>query len=206
MKQRIFEELSPHYDDFQAAGMEGLELLSRSPLKGVYELRRLQREPILNAFEHHLPSRLGSFEKVPGSYSQNRLVYHSDKLNADLIWRRRGGVGLYAKQRLEERARQIVQHGLQIAMFDEPQRAFRAELPTQIAFLWDLPRLDENHEAEEPFPFGIKIAKPGYKLDEGNWAGSFRLVEVSETYPKTAELDPNELDWEIEDEDEAQES
>lgn len=206
MKQHLLEELSPYYDLFQSAATEGLRRMSKSQLNGVFDYRHLQRTHILNAFMEHLPTRLGSFEKCSDSYSYDRLVYHSDELNADLIFRRRGGVGMYAKQRLEERERQVTAYEQQLAMFDVTPRPFRADMPTQIALVWDLPPLDDNHKALEPFPLWIKIAKPGYKLDEHHWDQSFQLLEVSETYPKIAELNPEELDWDIESDDEAQEA
>ncbi|QPK78311.1 hypothetical protein G7Y31_06895 [Corynebacterium lizhenjunii] len=173
--------------------------MKKSPLTGTFNHRHLQRTHILNAFAHHLPKQLGSFTRINNSYTKNRLVYHSTTHNADLIWRRRSSIGQYAKQHQKQRNQQL-------ALFTKPAQQFRADLPTQIAFIWDLPPLDDNHEPLEPFPLGIKIAQPGYKLDENHWTASFPLIEHSETYPTIAELDPNELDWDIETDDHAQHS
>ncbi|AIU29546.1 Hypothetical protein Cul210931_0177 [Corynebacterium ulcerans] len=199
MKDRLFKELTAHYGDLQKAGAEGLRRLNATPYDGKYEIRHLQRAAILNAFAYTLPDKLGSFEKVKKNYARDRLVYFSHELNAELIWRRRRGIGYNCRKKRKERYEQL-------ALFAEQGIPFRDEMHRQIALVWDLPKLDENHIATEAFPFAVKIAKPGYKIDECEWESGFSLVEISEVFPTTAEIDPDAPDWDIESDNEAQES
>lgn len=193
MLQTVLEELIPHYEDFQTASLSGCEKLRLLPFEDLqFELRRLQREAMLNAFFTRLPSTLGSFELRKDSYRVNRLVYYSAELNAELIFRRRGSIAFMAEQKRREQARQM-------ALFPIPGEKSEDNPPRQIALIWEFPPLDSEHEPTGPISITLRLAKEGTKLDHRQWESVAVLEADSEFMPKTTTFDPNVSDWDIDD-------
>ncbi|MDO5670841.1 MAG: hypothetical protein Q4G50_12685 [Corynebacterium sp.] len=200
MIEKLRAELLPLADQFQIAGADGLRrvLAATQVYDGdQWEFRRLQRDPYLHGLRRVLPKSLGSFVREDDLYAQNRLLYRSETHEADLVFRRRGSLTAYKSKREDTEP----------GLFPTPERVFLPNPDTQsrqIACIWDLPRLDESHEAIGAFPFIIRIAKQNTLLGQGHWDGGFPLIPVDGIMPSTAEFDMDSPDWDVDDDEEAE--
>ncbi len=180
----------PYAQHFQEAGAEGFRMVSESALRGdQWIYRRLQRDPYLHGLWVRLPKEMGSFIRRDELYIQNRLVYFSESLGVELVFRRRRSLRVVgSKKAIEEPG-----------LFPKSMCKHRADdaVPHLAACIWDLPRFDSKHRPMGLFPFVVKLAKPGTTLEQGEWEDSFRLHEESEVIPKSAEYDMDDLDWEV---------
>lgn len=198
MLEDIRAELIVFAAQFQEAGADGLRRVQKAPYDGAqWGTRRLQRDPYLHGLYETLPPVLGSFVRVKELYQQNRLVYRSEKFQAELIFRRRGSIDAF-----KEKKRYTVP-----GLFPEPKRQYPKRPDAnyrQIACIWDLPATDAEHQPTSPFPFFIKIAKENTVLGQGEWDGGFLLFEESDLIPEAAEFDMNDLDWEVDSEEDVE--
>lgn len=192
MLQSVLEELSPHYDQFQAAGIVGCKKLQQLPFEGLqFTHRRLQREAMLNAFFTQLPPTLGSFKRVDDSYRVNRLIYQSEEMNAQLIFRRKGSISFMAEKKRREQT-------VQMALFSVVNSATTREEFRQIAVIWDFPPLDEDNEPTGPLRIVFRLAEAGTSLDERRWESTAAFEINTELMPDSS-FDPNGIGWDIDD-------
>lgn len=199
MIEKIRSELLPLAEEFQTAGADGLRRVVEDPSYdgAQWKIRRLQRDPFLHGLRHTLPENLGTFALDADLYQQNRLVYRSQIHEAELIFRRRGSLDAYKSKREDTAS----------ALFPTPERVFPPRPDTQfrqIACIWDLPALDEDHKAVGPFPFRIQVAKQNTLLDQGQWEGGFALLPEPGIMPTSAEFDMDSPDWDVDGEEEAE--
>lgn len=198
MIEKIRSELLPLAEEFQTAGADGLRRVAASPYDGdQWKIKRLQRNPFLHGLRRTLPEKLGTFVLEADLYPQNRLLYRSQIHEAELIFRRRGSLDAYKSKR-EDAA---------LTLFPTPERVF-PPLPDaqfrQIACIWDLPLLNEDHEAVGPFPFVVKVAKPNTLLGQSQWESGFALLPEPGLMPTSAEFDMDTPDWDVDGEEEAE--
>ncbi|MEJ6013782.1 hypothetical protein WG936_08035 [Corynebacterium sp. H127] len=193
MIERVKAELAPYGKRFQEAGQDGLARVQRAPYDGdQWNVTRLQRDPFLHGIKRTLPDTIGSFKLLADLYPKNRVVYRSEKLEAELVFRRKGSLSAFAQKKSETPG-----------LFPMPDRVYPATREInyrQIACIWDLPPLAKDHTPTGPVPFVIRIAKPNTTLDQRQWESGFPLIDSDELIPNTTNFDINIDDWDIEDE------
>lgn len=198
MLEEIHAELIVFAQQFQDAGADGLRRVQKAPFDGgQWSIKRLQRDAYLHGLYTTLPNALGTFIRIDELYPRNRLVYRSEKHEADLIFRRRGSINAFKETKPYENP----------GLFPEPQRQYPKRPDAdyrQIACIWDLPATDADHHPTSPFPFYIKIAKENTVLGQGQWDGGFFLFDESELIPETAEFDMDDLDWEVDNDEDSE--
>lgn len=195
MIDRIKSEMLPYAEEFQEAGREGFRRVVNLPYEGAqWTVKHLQRDPFLNGLISTLPERLGSFQLDRRLYSQDRLVYRSEVLGAELVFRRRGSLGAFYK-----RQPMSPEPGL----FDEPPRVHSSSDDSyrQVAIVWDLPRYDADREISGVVPFHVYLAREGTTLEDCDWEDDFSLSAEDRFLPTDLGFDQDVDDWEVEDQD-----
>lgn len=200
MIKKLHAELLPLVDQLQEAADRGVYNLNNLPYQGrQWDLRAYQRDPFLQAFLQVLPAEFGTFKRCDDLIALRRLVYHSDVLNTDLVFRRRG-----AFRRVGAAAPKITagweQHDLFPLLRPKP-----AADPRLAALIWDTPTLDDKHQATSPMVIAVRLAKQGFALDDNAWEKSFwlRPAHQDDLIPERAEYRPDMPDWDIDDNDES---
>lgn len=194
MIERIRDELLPYAEDFQSAGREGFRRVVKLPYGGdQWKVKHLQRDAFLNGLISTLPDCLGSFQLDRPLYAQDRLVYRSEVLDAELIFRRQGSLGAFRKGR---------EATTEPGLFAEPSRVHQNSDDNyrQIALVWDLPRYDADHEISGVIPFHVYLAKDGTALEDCDWEDDFSLSAEDQFLSTELGFDPEVDDWEVEDE------
>lgn len=84
------------------------------------------------------------------------------------------------------------------------RRVVPAEASRVAALIWDTPRLNKKHEALGPTPIAVRLAVPGYSLDDNEWQAGFRFPSVVglDLIPERAEYQQDMADWDVENESE----
>lgn len=198
MIEKVQAELAPHAELFQEAGRDGFQRVRLAPYRGdQWRYRRLQRDPFLYSLYKTLPASLGSFRVDDDLFGQNRLLYRSEILRAELVFRRKKSLGAYGKRKKPIEVDQQ-------ALFPQPVDAEPASGQSyrQIACVWDLPTYNEEYEILGAVPFRVYVAKPNTRLDDRDWEGDFFLRAGEDLMPKGLGFDPEEDDWDFEDEQE----
>lgn len=202
MIAKLHAELLTVADDLQVAADRGLYNLAKMPYRGAqWNLRAFQRDPFVIAFMQSMPVSFGSFERRDDLMVQRRLAYHSDKLNLDLVLRRRGSFGAFRKVATAE---PVMQPELP---YEPIKPVFKAADELRVAALiWDTPPLDTKHKAIRPMPLAVKLARKGAALDDNNWEAGFLLQYGmgEELVPGKAEYRPDMPDWDVDTEFDAQ--
>jgi len=201
MIEKLHAELLPLVDQLQDAGARGVYNLSHVSFRGLqWTHRAFQRDPFVVAFIQELPSAFGTFTRRDELIPQRRLVFHSDALNLDLILRRRGSLGAFKRSVADDGS------GVQQELFPLNERALGARVPRQAALIWDTPELDKKHKAMGPTPLAVRLAMPGYSLDDNEWESGFALVSTvggNDLIPEKIEYRHDMSDWDIESENDA---
>ncbi|MDC7108970.1 hypothetical protein [Corynebacterium afermentans] len=199
MIEKIQAELTPYAEHFQEAGRDGFHRVQLAPYDDddQWRYRRLQRDLFLYGLYKSLPSALGSFQVDDGLFGQNRLVYRSEPLGAELVFRRRKSIGAYGSKKKPFAANQEALFPIPIDARAVSRQEFR-----QIACVWDLPAYNDKHELQGAIPFRVYIAKPNTSLDERDWEDDFFLRTGEDLIPKGLGFNPEEDDWDFEDEQE----
>lgn len=197
MIDRVQAELAPFAEAFQAAGRAGFERVCQAHYDDgdQWRYRRLQRDPFLYSLYKALPEELGSFQVDHDLFGQNRLLYRSETIGAELVFRRRKSIGAFGHQK------KTVEFS-QEALFPSPvnKKPVSAQEYRQIACVWDLPDYNNEHEMSGAVPFRVYVAKPNTRLDDRNWEGDFFLRTGEDLMPKKLGFNPEEDDWDFEDE------
>ncbi|GFG98141.1 hypothetical protein [Mycobacterium timonense] len=202
MIAKLHAELLLVADDLHVAADRGLYNLTKMPYRGAqWDLRAFQRDPYVMAFMQSMPASFGSFQRRDDLMVQRRLVFHSDKLNLDLVLRRRGSFGAFRKVAPAE---PVVQPELPY----EPMKpvAIAADELRLAALIWDTPTLDSKHKATSPMPLAVRLAQRGFVLDDNNWESGF-LMQYGigeELIPDKTEYLPDMPDWDVDAETDAQ--
>jgi len=201
MIEKLHAELLPLAETLQDAGVRGLYNLKHSPYRGMqWTHRAYQRDPFVVAFTQEVPPEFGTFKRLDEFVPLRRLVYHSNALDLNLVLRRRGSF------RRAMTAKSGVAAEEPPGLFPPPARQVAAPDATRIAALiWDTPRLNKKHEAIGATPIAVRLARPGYSLDDNEWQGGFRLFPVVgglDLIPARAEYQQDMADWDVEDENE----
>lgn len=199
MIEKIQAELAPYAEIFQEAGRDGFRRVCIASYDDgdQWRYRRLQRDPFLYGLYKSLPKSLGSFLVDDDLFGQNRLLYRSETLGAELVFRRRKSIGAYGSKK------KIVA-GIQQALSIPPIDAglVSGQQFRQIACVWDLPAYDKEYEIQGAIPFRVYVAKPNTRIDERDWEGDFFLKAGEDLMPKELGFNPEEDDWDFEDEQE----
>lgn len=198
MIEEFKSELANHVALFQDAGLDGVARLQREAAPGIFgraakEIRRLQRNAVLHGFYQTLGSGFGSFILLEDLYPQNRLVYRSESLMVDLVFRRKGSITAFSSCK-----KGAVTDGL----FAQPERQYVPEdgAYCQAALIWSVEHLDDDLEPQGPMPIAARLAKPGASVGDNAWVdnGMVRLLPDtwnSRPLPRRQWYNPDADDW-----------
>jgi hypothetical protein len=205
MIEKLHAELVPLVDQLQDAGARGVYNLAYAPYRGFqWTHRAYQRDPFVVAFTQVLPSAFGTFLRRDDLIPQRRLVFHSDALNLDLVFRRRGSLGAFK----QTGSVVVDDSGVQEELFPINERALRGtRVPRLAALIWDTPELNKKHKAVGPTPIVVRLAVLGHSLDDNEWESGFPLVSTAgghDLIPEKAEYRHDMPDWDVESETDAQ--
>lgn len=193
MINRLRAELEPLSDQLQDAGALGVELLQKLPFGGVqWTHRAYQRDPFIVAFHEALPASFGTFSRLDSSFGQKRLVFHSDALDLDLAFRRRGSTSAFRTARLAVPTTGNLFPELKPITL--PGRGSR-----RAAIIWDVPDTNDERCMVGPMPVFAKLAREGTTLDDNDWEDGFALnpTAAGDLIPGTATYNPDHSDWDV---------
>lgn len=192
MINKLRAELEPLTDAFQDAGALGVDKLRKLPFGGVqWTHRAYQRDPFIVAFHDALPAEFGTFNRVESSFGQKRLVFHSEALDLDIAFRRRGSTSAYRSPRPEVDPADTLYPDLR--PLTQPGRASR-----RAALIWDVPETNAKHEMTGPMLVAAKLARVGTCLDDNDWEGGFLLTpRVEDLIPGTTTYNQDDPDWDV---------
>lgn len=195
MINKLRVELEPLADLLQDAGALGIAKLKELPFNEIqWKHRAYQRDSFIVAFHDALPAEFGTFVRVEGCFGQKRLVYHSDALDLDLVFRRRGSTTAF-------RSARTVAVPTTGDLFPDlkPVAGCGGTATRRAALIWDVPRTNEHRTMIGAMPVVTKLARPGTLLDDNDWEDGFALVPTTTTdlIPSRAKYNPDDADWDV---------